>query len=496
MKISIRSYERQFDRLNVRVILCITLFVLYHMPSAAQQKVDSVVYDFETKKYIRAPWEREKGKVSFINNTQYLIKVINVDLTQYEFTQDETVKTDYYLTTPDVLKSIKIPASISNIGGGIQILGSNGESYVFENDIYSDNINDGLDDYNQLRKRLSALKTINQFVELINLDCRSDYINVQKKILVFFKQEKYHSTKDKEYIEVISEVIGNAYAWNSRYLRSYDLILKNATNNIDADIRNSLAGLSGQERVNLAKVLKAKKDKSLADFALLKTAAEAARKDGLFEKLKKNWSRYTENNFTWYGKPFTANKDEINFSLDIKAKDNKCAASRNSLFLNETIRVRRGLKVDFSSGIFVNMGNADFLGRNFEYKKLPGDSTQKIVESKIRNKAILSLGALTHFYIRNAGSWNMGLSLGASANTDLDNIQLHAGPSILFRQANKNRFILSGGATWRSTELLSPNYNLEEVALTSEFPSDVPTVKQNFCLGWFLSLTYNLISVN
>jgi hypothetical protein len=156
------------------------------------------------------------------------------------------------------------------------------------------------------------------------------------------------------------------------------------------------------------------------------------------------------------------------------------------------LRTKKGLKVDFSTGIFINGGNVDFIGKDYYFKPVTADSSV-IAYPHTGNKAIVSLGALMHLYFRSTWAVKPALSIGASVNTGATIVNLHLGPSVII--GNKNRVVISGGLTLRESTVLDRDYAEYKVYAANILPAAVPTVTKFPIAGYFFSLTYNLSSL-
>jgi hypothetical protein len=197
-------------------------------------------------------------------------------------------------------------------------------------------------------------------------------------------------------------------------------------------------------------------------------------------------------NYTYYSEVFKPKTDILKFTFPITTKDLSVCDKINEDQIQVQIKTKGGWKIDFSTGVFVNWGTQDFYGRTFYYKP-QSDSVSVIATPSVKTTALLSIGALMHFYKRSPSKVKLGGSIGASLSTGETVINLHIGPSIIFW--NENRLILTGGLTLRQGTLLDPSYSTSSAYTTSLLPATVPTITKFPMVGCFIALTYNLSSL-
>lgn len=193
-------------------------------------------------------------------------------------------------------------------------------------------------------------------------------------------------------------------------------------------------------------------------------------------------------NFTVTSETIQAKQaDKIQFTVSIKPKNwIPCDAVEKNFKV--TYKVKGGIKVDFSSGIFGSFGKAAFQGHSYYL-----DSLQTIRRFTSSAKSFIpSIGGLLHVYYRSGGNINSGIAAGASVTTDLKITNFHAGVSFMLNVDNEilNRLALTGGLTWRYAKDLSPSYT-EGTAVDKTLTIDqLETGK--YKQGWFVALTWNL----
>lgn len=218
------------------------------------------------------------------------------------------------------------------------------------------------------------------------------------------------------------------------------------------------------------------------------TAIEKFRDDNRIQILTNNYELINENNFSYTSDTIVVKKDELKLNIRIKAAKALACAGPERLVIEQTYRTVGGWKVDFSTGIFVNVGNEDFLGREIQYKSAP-DSTISIESKDGGDRALLSIGALMHVYRRSGNNINWAISPGLSTSTAFDGLNFHLGGSFLY--GKEDRLVLTIGLTLRESRILDRNYSFGKVYQKSELPETPPTIKVFPKPGGVVSLTYN-----
>lgn len=195
------------------------------------------------------------------------------------------------------------------------------------------------------------------------------------------------------------------------------------------------------------------------------------------------------NSFTYTANFTKAKKDKTTYTFTITPKDlNECTQVDKKVIEVELL-TKGGLKIDFSTGAFVNFGSEDFLGRSFYYKNLT-DSTRQIISAEREHRLMLSVGALMHFYKRSPTCVKIGGSLGVSTTADLSTLNFHVGPSLIF--GNESRIILTGGLTLKTSSVLDRQLEMNKTYSKLESPDDIPLVNIFPKAGAFISITYNV----
>lgn len=217
------------------------------------------------------------------------------------------------------------------------------------------------------------------------------------------------------------------------------------------------------------------------------------RDENKIQELIDNFNKINYYNFTFLSDPAKAKSDILKFDIKIKSEKQLPCNIPSKISISETYRVIGGMKVDFSTGIFLNWGNQDFLGRDIQYKNV-NDSTVKIESKDGGSRALLSVGALMHIYCRSGGKVNWAISPGVSTTTAFDGINLHLGASLIL--GAENRFIITLGGVVRESKILDRNYSFDTLYSKKDLPAAPPTIKVFPRGGLFLGLTYNFSKFN
>ena len=215
---------------------------------------------------------------------------------------------------------------------------------------------------------------------------------------------------------------------------------------------------------------------------------EKFRDDNKIQALVNNYRIINENNFTYQTDTLRVSADEVTLSIRINPAKELVCNGRNELIINETYRTKGGWKVDFSTGLFLNSGSADFLGNEFQYQS-ETDSTAYIQRKDGGSRCLLSVGAFMHIYKRSGTNVNIAISPGLSTTTSFDGLNFHLAGSAIF--GKQERLVVSAGATAREVKVLDRNYQEDVSYLRTDLPGTPPTVKVFPRFGWFIALSYN-----
>lgn len=146
--------------------------------------------------------------------------------------------------------------------------------------------------------------------------------------------------------------------------------------------------------------------------------------------------------------------------------------------------IQRGVKIDFSTGIFIN-GLIDD-----EYYLKSDDQGAQRITSKDKGNYNLGFGILSHLYSRTGGRVNFGLTTGLLTDAAA-NLRLLGGGSILL--GSESRWVISGGAVFGKAKRLTNGYNVGDTFAGDE--AEIPYTDK-FSTKWFVGITYNFGGFN
>lgn len=195
--------------------------------------------------------------------------------------------------------------------------------------------------------------------------------------------------------------------------------------------------------------------------------------------------------YEYISEPIQAYGDYLSFDVDIKEKkkinDEYVIFNSNKKFSYKEF-VTGGMRLDFGVGISLDFGykdqnysiNEDNLGNKYLLKSTQNDYNPKLV-------------GLLHASKRSSTNTAFGFSLGTAldvANFDISSIYL--GPSLLWGRSNK--IIFTVGPSFNKIKELNPEFQkyINQEALPSNFNLDDTKYVNNYKIGFFFAITYNL----
>ncbi len=188
--------------------------------------------------------------------------------------------------------------------------------------------------------------------------------------------------------------------------------------------------------------------------------------------------------------PVFASQDYIKFHISITPREDlKYAQLLQAIEFEYPIRVTRGIKIDYSTGLFFSFDEAR--GRTYRLDPLSGDTASVFVMHNTPNAVALpALGAAIH------GSWRfnpafaaggmLGLGLNSTTITDAN---FYVGLSGIFGW--EERFILNAGYAFNRVDYLKENYYVGQVLNKNAVSANELTAK-TLRGGLFIGLTFNL----
>lgn len=194
------------------------------------------------------------------------------------------------------------------------------------------------------------------------------------------------------------------------------------------------------------------------------------------------------NTFTYTSEVMTAITDEVKFTLTIEPTEiNTCDLNGKRIIVVK-VKVKGGLKIDFSTGAFFNGGSNKFLGNTYYYRNID-ENSRLITTAERGSRNMLSVGALMHFYRRSVKKVNLAGSVGVSTTANLSDLNFHIGPSVLL--GRKDRIAISAGLTLKSSPVLDRQLEVDKVYSKLQSPDEIPTVQAFPVAGYFFAITYN-----
>lgn len=460
-------------------------------------------------------------KTKYKHCTNYRIEIQNINRFLYTVTAEKTER-NFHTETPEILKGIKLPGfltistppelanaplkdnnaiELTALDSVIQKLYNSikGKSEQLNNAAYlSREVNIATsnckDNFTAIEKRL--LDSINNFTGKVDRDISTATDRVARLIIT----NRETAVQELAYL---TKITGELIKYTEGKIVNKKEEIRNAEYNIQNEKANSRP--PGSVSIDLKKLFEAqyKATESLNDLikskdglaANLKEAEEAVEamkkfeKEGELEKLIDGMLAVNIRNFTYETELFTAKKDEIIYKITTAAEKPLPCNLPQTRTITVKGRTYNGWRFDFSTGVFLNTGNADFQGAGFSYKKINDDSST-IRRTDAGKSILLSVGGLLHLYYLQDGFIKPGISIGVSSSSGFDILNLHGGLSIIL--GDKQRFIISAGLTLRESKVLDREYQLNQPYKTALLP-DTPPVTTIFPkAGGFFSLTYNI----
>lgn len=507
-------------KLLLLVVFIFNMFTLSYSQSkikGSKERKDTVItVDFlKLKDYADTSrlWHRSTVKVRLINFNRNLYTV-----------ESSKTEANYNSDAPAIFSGIKVPGFLS-ISPSVKSVTADFSETPDENFIKPVKKNSNLDPSKQIPELLDEIKRraikldgsaiLNNDLVNVALSCGVKYDNIvaQEITLVNSYLNPFNSNsvsdlrknlKDSviKYSSGTLELITYLNKLISLTTDALEAKIEANKNSIDEDtacvnnIINKPAVIANCKNDIIEKTKEIKDiEKELKKIAICKAEAdETAKEIKSFIKENKpnilltNFDLINESNYVYETDVTKLKVDELTYNIKVKAEKALACNSPREKNIEIAILNRSGFKIDFSTGVFINGGNKDFMQRDYYYKAI--DSSSVSIQTYDRGKrALLSIGALMHLYFRNSCKVNAGLSLGVSTTTGFDALNFHAGPSIMI--GRKDRIVISGGITFKESKVLADGRELGVTYTKSDLPEAPPTVGRFPISGWFISLTYN-----
>ncbi len=441
-----------------------------------------------------------------VKDEVYIIKIKNIN--QNIFKVSESIKEENLFTEqPEIFSDFSLPSYVNFS------MPESPDSIDGQNNIKSkDSLDITIELFKKTFLQIKSLTSISEMLDYHKKNCEDTLYTILDKIKVDFNQFKVQADSAntiENYLTdyVISNIIiskDKASSFNEHFKEVKKEMVKEADVNLDT-INEQLELLTKDKNLNdlnkrKIKNLNAEKSKweeYKNEIDHYKTEVDAflsvINNEDLFKKIygiMNSRKTFTDSNFT-YILPFKAVKDLTTIELKISTDaEITCNAPKN-ITVKREYWTKKGLKIDFSTGVMINGGNGDFIGNEYE-NHMVDDSNSIIRKKDAGSRALLSLGAFMHIYSRGTGNIKLAFSPGISTNDEFDGLIYHLGGSLIF--GKKNRLIFTSGLSMKSSNILDKNYLLGEEYETSSLPVNPSTLKVFPKLGYFFSLSYNLTS--
>lgn len=183
----------------------------------------------------------------------------------------------------------------------------------------------------------------------------------------------------------------------------------------------------------------------------------------------------------------------IEFTVKIEPIDPQNMASINQIKGAIVVKVKGGWVIDYSTGVFVNVNTNDL---EYWFDEGVLNKSKFILRSKKKTTTNPVVGQLMHVYPQSSAGikWCV-ISLGLGTG-DASKLNYYLGTGLIL--GAKSRFIISAGVTAQKMDKLLPKFSrfVTEGTEIDRPNSDVPITQSVFKLGYFLSLTYNILGGN
>lgn len=491
----------------MRKIILGSISSLIALTSVSQVAPDTIKLDFLGINNI--------PKYETVNyGNKYVIKIENLNQSIFKI-ESKVSQKDYNTDLPDIFKGIKLPAYLN-----LKLPNTSQDSVInafrspYPKSIdYKKLINNNLVIINHSNQHMLNTSELNNNFKNLLSSCDKPYKEIEKELLSAVNDFLGTHISDRKVLAStlksnLEATIINAISANDAldslvplHLYSINYILKTNTDNIISKWEKEPSDKRDKKYKNdLLQYLKAKDDNELLSNykdslkTVLTKAIESVgeirkfRDENGVQDLVNAYNIINYSNFTYTSEAIKINSDEVKFDISITSDKRLPCNIPTKTTISETYKTRGGWKVDFSTGVFFNGGNGDFLGRELLYKPV-NDSIVKIEAKDGGTRLLLSVGALIHIYYRSGDWFNWTISPGLSTTTALDGINLHLGATGIF--GGENRFIITIGTTLREAIILDKKYTLDQTYAKKLLPDKPPTIKVFPKVGWFFSFTYN-----
>jgi len=198
-----------------------------------------------------------------------------------------------------------------------------------------------------------------------------------------------------------------------------------------------------------------------------------------------------KNSYEYVSEPIQAYGDYLSFDIDVKEKrklDNEYIIFNSKKKFSYKEFVRGGMRLDFGVGVSLDFGHKDQ-----EYSINEDNAGNKFLLQSTKSDYYPKLVGLLHASRRSTTNTAIGFSLGTAldvANFDISSIYI--GPSLLWGRSDK--IIFTAGPSFKKIKQLNPQFEkyISQEALQPNFNLDDSKYVNNYKIGFFFSITYNL----
>lgn len=455
---------------------------------------------------------QKKYEETIKNKQTFVVQVTNINRSLYKIDGVMT-ETNYNTALPTALTGIKLPSFFYTTSPNK----TDGAAAPSKSDLL-ESIKAGMDKIKRDARDLDNATLL--YNELLHLqkncaDTQQTIIDkAMKKVNAYLhdNDEDYgNKTSDQLRVELQTYLLGLRKSADSTATQIQRDLVKYETDEAkkiaeqrDSDLKKLNKGSSDyQKRVKdieaiyqddmkafavIVTDLKINMDKA---FATIEDMRKFEKDDKIYALVKLFNLVYNASSFTYTSEVITAHTDEIKYIITIEPTElNTCDNAKKIIEIK--VKVENGFKMDFSTGLFVNSGNANFLGQSYYYINTD-DTHRQILTADRGSRALVSVGALMHFYKRSLSAVKLGGSLGVSTTAAVTDLLFHAGPSLFI--GSENRVVISGGLTLKSSSLLDQKLQTNTIYTKLQSPDAIPTVSVFPRAGYFISLTYNFTAL-
>lgn len=496
--------------LTIMLFLSICSFAYSQTQTTDKVPKDSLEFDFMD--FAKSQKTLDSYKL-IKNGNKFKLKITNINKTLWNIS-DSTRQQSFNTEMPAIFSGIKLPGylnlSVPSPSNGIIPAG---DSPGYEGPTFND-INAWLNTISNAKKVLNNTNDLNNEFKNLYANCADKYAVIDATKLELVKNflptgestratqiqaiKKYLRAQVTASVESLDKLKGGIPI----YLAEQQNKINSATEGIIWEWKNNpppktpiqpyiIAGKGAQKAENKNEAIKAHMEAIKASLTKATETVDEIKKfldDNKIEELITNYSLINESNWVYYTNEMKVKQDEVNIDLAITAIKPLTCDMPAKRKIQTDYQTYGGLKVDFSTGVFVMFGNDDFVGRDLYYK--PVDSVTTMIKSKDGgNRLLLGIGGLMHIYWRSQSTVNWAISPGLSTTTAFEGLNFHLGGSLIV--GGKNRIVFTVGAVFREAKVLDKEFELDKNYAKAKLPEAVPTIKVFPKFGGFFSLTYN-----